>query len=116
MVFHRGRRKGNNNIKLYIDDAIIKEASTIKYLGVILDNKLKWTCTSHIALVKNKVSKRIGIIQRACKFLTTCKATLSKLYYTFIFPYLIHCVEVWEVHIGYICPLCNKYKRKLLEL
>ena len=49
MVFHRGRRKSYNNIKLYIDDAIIKEASTIKYLGVILDNKLKWT--SHIAFV-----------------------------------------------------------------
>ena len=55
MVFHRGRRKSYNNIKLYIDDAIIEEASTIKYLGVILDNKLKWT--SHIAFVKNKVAK-----------------------------------------------------------
>ena len=91
MVIHRGRRKSYNNIKLYIDDAIIEEASTIKYLGVILDNKLKWT--SHIAFVKNKVAKGIGIIQRASKFLT--KATLSKLYYTFIFPYLIYCVEVW---------------------
>ena len=39
MVFHQGRRKGYNNIKLYNDDAIIEEASTIKYLGVILDNK-----------------------------------------------------------------------------
>ena len=41
MVFHRGRRKSYNIIKLYIDDAIIEEASTIKYLGVILDTKLK---------------------------------------------------------------------------
>ena len=60
MVFHRGRRKSYNNTKLYIDDAIIEEASTIKHLGVILDNKLKWT--SHIAFVKNKVTKGIGII------------------------------------------------------
>ena len=30
MVFHRSRRKSYNNIKLYIDDAIIEEASTIK--------------------------------------------------------------------------------------
>ena len=66
MVFHRGRRKSYNNIKLYIDDAIIEEASTIKYLGVILDNKLKWT--SHIAFVKNKVAKGIGIIQRKLLF------------------------------------------------
>ena len=103
MVIHRGRRKSYNNIKLYIDDAIIEEASTIKYLGVILDNKLKWT--SHIAFVKNEVAKGIGIIQRASKFLT--KATLCKLYYTFIFPYLIYCVEVGDVQKVYICPLRN---------
>ena len=97
MVFHRGRRKSYNNIKLYIDDAIIEEASTIKYLGVILDNKLK--CTSHIAFVKNKVAKGIGIIQRASKFLT--KAT-----HQFIFLNLIYCVEVWgcakSVHLSHL--------------
>ena len=91
IVFHRGRRKSHNNIKLCIDDAIIEEVSTIKYLGVTLNNNLKWT--SHIAFVKNKVAKGIGIIRRASKFLT--KATLCNLCYTFIFPYLIYCVEVW---------------------
>ena len=105
MVFHRGtgRRKIHNNITLCIDDAIIEEALTIKYLGVILDNKLNWT--SHIAFVKNKLAKGIGIIQRASKFLT--KATLSKLYYTFIFPYLIKYI-VWkfgDVQRVYIYPL-----------
>ena len=94
MVFHRGRRKSCNNSKLYIDDAIIEEASTIKYLVFIPDNKLKWS--GHIAYVKNKIAKGIGIIQRASKFLT--KATISKLYYTFnfIFPYLIYCVEFFS--------------------
>ena len=87
MVFHRGRRKSYNNIKLYIEDAVIEEASTIKYLGVFLDNKLKWT--SHIAFLKIKVAKGIGIIQRASTILT--KATPSKLY-TFIFRYLIYCI------------------------
>ena len=42
MVFHRGRRKTLNNIKLLMDDKIIKELPNIKYLGVILDNKLNW--------------------------------------------------------------------------
>ena len=42
MVFHRGRRKTLNNIKLQMDDKIIKESPHIKYLGVILDNKLNW--------------------------------------------------------------------------
>ena len=111
MVFHRGRRKSHNNIKLWIDDAIVEEASTIKYLGVILDNNLKWT--SHIAFVKNKVAKSIGIIRRASKFLT--KPTLCKLHYTFIFPYLINCVEVWRcakcVHLSLMKLIQKKFVR-----
>ena len=44
----------------------------------------------------------IDIILRASKFLT--KATLCKIYYTFIFPYLMYCIEVWgcakSVHLS----------------
>ena len=91
MVFHRGRRKSLKNIKLQMDDKIIKESPHIKYLGVILDNKLNWI--EHIGYVKNKVAKGIGIICKARKFLT--KKVLLTLYNTFIFPYLIYCVEIW---------------------
>ena len=74
-----------------MDDKIIKESPHIKYLGVILDNKLNWI--EHIGYVKNKVAKGIGIICKARKFLT--KKVLLTLYNTFIFPYLIYCVEIW---------------------
>ena len=91
MVFHRGRRKSLKNIKLQMDDKIIKELPNIKYLRVILDNKLNWI--EHIGYVKNKVAKGIGIICKASNFLT--KKVLLTLYNTFIFPYLIYCVEIW---------------------
>ena len=91
MVFNRGRRKSLKNIKLQMDDKIIKESPHIKYLGVILDNKLNWI--EHIGYVKNKVAKDIGIICKARKFLN--KKVLLTLYNTFIFPYLIYCVEIW---------------------
>ena len=83
MVFHRGRRKSHNNVNyVYIDDAIIEDAFTVKYLGVILDNNLKWTPL--MAFVKNKVAKGIGIIRKASKFLA--KATLCNLYYVHLSP------------------------------
>ena len=91
MVFYRGRRRSLKNIKLQMDDKIIKESPHIKYLGVILDNKLNWI--EHIGYVKNKVAKGIGIICKARKFLI--KKVLLTLYNTFIFPYLIYCVEIW---------------------
>ena len=34
--------------------------STTKFLGVIINNKLKWN--GHIIYIKNKISKSIGII------------------------------------------------------
>ena len=69
----------------------IRETKIIKYLGVIIDSKLNWI--DHITYVKNKVAKGIGIIRKASKLLN--KKALLNLYHTFIFPYLIYCVEIW---------------------
>ena len=91
MVFHRGKKKLHGNFDLFIDKVKIKETLTMKYLGVIIDNKLNWI--SHITYVKNKVSKGIDIIRRATQCVN--KKTLTNLYHTFKFPYLIYCVEVW---------------------
>ena len=63
----------------------------IKYLGVIIDNKLTWI--PHITHVKNKVSKGIGIMFKAKKILK--KNTLINLYHSYIYPYLIYCIEAW---------------------
>ena len=63
-VFHRARMKlPNNSIKFKIDNTNIKEVQCIKYLGVILDNKLSWI--QHISYVKSKISKGIGIMYKA---------------------------------------------------
>ena len=69
----------------------IRETKIIRYLGVITDSKLNWI--DHITYVKNKVAKGIGIIRKASKLLN--KKALLNLYHTFIFPYLIYCVEIW---------------------
>ena len=62
-----------------------------KYLGIILDNKISWI--KHIAYVKGKISKGIGIMYQARKHLT--KKTMVNLYISYIYPYLIYCVESW---------------------
>ena len=91
MVFHRGRRKCLGDVELFIDNIKINETITMKYLGVIIDAKLNWI--SHITHVKNKIAKGIGIIRKARPLLN--KRALTNLYHTFIYPYLICCVEVW---------------------
>ena len=63
MVFHRARLKPNNNNDIIMVGNILTKVNSAKYLGVIIDHKLNWI--DHIAYVKNKISKDIGIIYKA---------------------------------------------------
>ena len=62
MLFHRARIKGNISV-VKINDSVLNRVNNMKYIGVIIDHKLKWC--EHISYVKNKVSKGLGIIFKA---------------------------------------------------
>ena len=98
MVFHRSWRK-INKWDILLDTTILCQVTFTKFLGVILDNKLKWT--HHISYIKNKISKGMGIIIKARKVLK--KKVLLRLYYSFVTPYRIYCLEIWgnasDIHL-----------------
>ena len=98
MLFHRARIKVNNLV-VKINDSVLNRVNNMKYLGVIIDHKLKWC--EHISYVKNKVSKGLGIIFKArVVFDQQCLLTL---YNSFVYPYLIYCIEIWgtssQIHL-----------------
>ena len=66
-----------------------------KFLGVIIDDKLSFS--RHISYLKNKISKRMGIIIKARKYLN--RKSLLDLYHAFVYPYLTYCIEV----LGNMC-------------
>ena len=70
---------------------ILTKINSAKYLGIIIDYKLNWI--DHIAYVKNKISKGIGIIYKARSVLS--KTSLVSLYYSYVYPYLTYCNEAW---------------------
>ena len=93
MIFHRTRIKHMSGVanSIVMDNTILVKTSSLKYLGVIVDHKLNWI--EHISYVRNKVSKGIGIMYKARRFLN--KKKLLSLYHSYIYPYLIYCIEVW---------------------
>ena len=104
MVFHRARIKTNSN-EISIRDNIIPRVSSTKFLGLIIDDQLKWL--EHIQYIKNKVSKSVGILCKVQHYLD--QQTLHNLYYTFVYPYLIYGVEIWG-------NACNAYIDPLIKL
>ena len=58
VVFHRARIKSKTG-KISIRNIAIDEVKSTKVLGVIIDDKLKWT--EHMQYIKNKISKCFGI-------------------------------------------------------
>ena len=106
IVFHRSRRKINKG-NILLDTTILSQVTYTKFLGVILDDKLKWT--HYISYIKHKISKGMGIIQKARKVLK--KKVLLRLYHSFVTPYLIYCLDIWgnasDIHLQ---PLITTHK------
>ena len=95
MVFHRARINLDEHAVITIDNVILQRTNSLKYFGV--NYKLNWT--QHISHVRNKISKGIGIMYRARKYLS--KLSMRKLYYSYIYiyiyPFVIDCIDVWGI-------------------
>ena len=91
-----------------IDGQRIEEVRHIKFLGMILDNKLNWH--AHCEYICGKMSKGIGIIIKARKVFN--EATLLSLYTSLMLPYLSYCIHVWGktygTHIKHVLVLQTK--------
>ena len=85
------KNKTTSCISLQIDWEAIAEVFKSKFLGVIIDNKLSWKVDK--SFVCKKVARGIGVIIKARKVLHS--ESLKCLYYSFIYPYMIYCNQVW---------------------
>ena len=82
---------GNTNYPIIMNNSSLSNLKNHKYLGVILDSKMSWI--QHIAYVKNKLAKGIGIMFKARTY--PDKRSLINPYNTYIYLYLIYCIESW---------------------
>ena len=67
-------------VSVVVDNHPINEVHHTKFLGVIIDNKLKWK--EHIYYISKKIAKCIGVIVKARKVFD--KVTLLSLYNSLI--------------------------------
>ena len=111
MLFHRSRIKNIHSKQLSIDNIIINKVTNTKFLGVILDQTLSWSY--HANYIQGKLSKGAAIIYKARKNLP--KSSLITLYNSFVFPYLIYCVEVWGNASNFILDPIYKIQKRVIR-
>ena len=62
-IFHKASRRDDLPIvlpKLFMNNQVMKRQSSIKFLGVLLNENLSWK--EHLKLTVNKIAKNIGLI------------------------------------------------------
>lgn len=79
------------DLEIELNQAKIERKKAIKYLGVTVDEDLKWT--NHVNNVSKVISRNIGIMARARFYLTASQ--LKLLYNTLVLPHLNYCAAVW---------------------
>ena len=92
--FHKAREKDNIPLKLpslFINDREIKRITSIKYLGVLIDEHLTWK--EHITVIENKVSKNLSLLYRVRRVLGS--TALKNLYFSFIHSNVSYGNIVW---------------------
>ena len=101
MLFTR-RKSNDEKITIKMDNQIISETKSSKFLGVYIDNSLNWK--KHISYIAGKISRGMGVILKSRKYLD--EDSLLTLYHCFIYPFLIYCNHIWG----------NTYKTNLSTL
>ena len=110
MVFTTSPQVRATKVDFNVDNNPINQVTKTKFLGVVIDDQLRWC--DHIDHVCTKVRKSLGIIKRASKILNA--DTLKSLYYTMIFPYLNYCHLVWgKASASQLKRITNLQKRAI---
>ena len=89
MIFTHSKK--TSDLNLVINNIPLQRVYCTKFLGVQLDSKLTWN--NHIIYIKGKLARGVGILRKARIKLNP--STLLSLYYSFIYPYINYCLEVW---------------------
>ena len=84
-------RKYTHKFQISINNKIIGQSCSTKYLGVTIDEKLSWK--DHIQNLKSKLAKNCYALAKAKNYLD--QSTLRSMYYSLIYSHLQYGISSW---------------------
>ena len=107
MIFHTVNKR-IPKLTLEIENTTIEQVSEFNFLGITLDEHVKWN--KHIDKIANKISRNIGIINSMKHFLPIGTKTL--IYNSLIVSHINYGLMLW----GYSCGRIEKLQKKVVRI
>ena len=114
-VYGHKKNKSMNDttsIKIIMDNIPLKQVTSIKFLGVLINDTLTWE--DHKRLIHTKISKSIGLLYKCYNIMTDNDCI--NMYKTFIEPYFTYAIEAWGHSILSEKDLLIKLQSKVLRI
>ena len=94
MPIMKNRRNGNKRINIFLNNKLLEQVDTMKYLGIVLDEKFNFS--AHIQHVADRSTKLINALSKSAKLDWGLKhEALRTIYKCAILPLLSYGIPVW---------------------
>lgn len=91
-----------STFKLKIGNVTLTQSSSIKYLGLHIDNNMKWS--THISSITAKLNKTAGIFSKLRYLINLL--VFKMIYSALVYPYLQYCLlSWWQTNKSILQPL-----------
>ena len=81
----------NKSFDIKIQDQVLKNSKTTKFLGITIDENLTWK--DHISVLYNKVSTNKRLLMNAQNLLPG--KILEQIYYAYVYSHLTYGLAIW---------------------
>ena len=112
IVFGGNKKYCKDLCKIIINETEITQVTHVKFLGVLVDEKINWK--EHINLVCNKVARSLCVIRKISGLVN--QDCLLTLYFSLIYPHLTYCNVVWSSIMTHISTAYFYFRKDSSEL
>ena len=106
---HYGRSE-KKKLQILINETLVEETESTKYLGTFIDNKLTWKI--QIQHIKSKLARGIGMISKIRYYVD--EACLLKMFYSFVQSYSNYNILNWSCTTpSFLDPIVKKIKKAI---
>jgi hypothetical protein len=101
MLTSRRKRRELKEINVYLNNKPLKQVTTVKYLGIIIDNKFKFG--GHVSCAAERCTKVIHSLSKSANISWGQKhSALRTTYREAILPLLLYGAPVWKEAMKYV--------------